>query len=145
MGFIASKGGGERAAVFTDLGSWTDEIIQHLKGCAHISMEANYDQRKLWNGPYANSLKERISGRGGHLSNTQSGELLSKVVNNRTKSIVLSHLSNQNNRPHLAESTVLYHIDEIFEGDIAISLQDGPSFSNFVGQSDPEILTTSLV
>ena len=145
VGFIASKGGGERAAVFTDLGSWTDEIIQHLKGCTHISMEANYDQRKLWNGPYANSLKERISSRGGHLSNTQSGELLSKVVNSRTKSIVLTHLSNQNNRPHLAESTVLYHIDEIFEGDIAISLQDGPSFSNFVGQSDAEILTTSLV
>lgn len=50
VGFIASRGSGERAAVFTDLGSWTDEIIQHLHGCAHISIEANYDHRRLWEG-----------------------------------------------------------------------------------------------
>ena len=110
-----------------------------------ISIEANYDHRRLWNGPYANSLKERISGRGGHLSNEQTGELLSKVVNERTKSLVLTHLSKQNNRPHLAESTVLYHIDEIFEGDIAISLQDGPTFCNYIGQADVELLASGLL
>lgn len=145
VGFIASRGTGERAAVFTDLGSWTDEIIQHLRGCSHISIEANYDHRRLWEGPYTNSLKERISSRGGHLSNQQTGELLGKVVNEQTKSIVLTHLSEQNNRPHLAESTVLYHIDELFEGDIAISLQDGPLFSHFIGRADTEMLTSGLL
>ena len=134
VGFIASRGDGERAAIFTDLGSWTDEIVKHLSGCSHISIEANYDHKKLWNGPYKYSLKERISGRGGHLSNQQTGELLSMVVGDHTRSIVLTHLSKENNRPHLAESTVLYYIDEIFSGDLAISKQDGPSFTHFVGE-----------
>jgi hypothetical protein len=70
---------------------------------------------------------------------------LGKVINEQTKSIVLTHLSEQNNRPHLAESTVLYHIDELFEGDIAISLQDGPLFSHFIGQADTEMLTSGLL
>lgn len=144
VGFIVSRGSGERAAVFTDLGSWTDEIIQHLQGCSHISIEANYDHRRLWDGPYAYSLKERISSRGGHLSNQQTGELLSKVVSERTKSIVLTHLSEQNNQPHLAESAVLYHIDELFEGDIAISLQEGPHFTHFIGHPDTEMPTLGL-
>ena len=49
--------------------------------------------------------------RGGHLSNEQTGDLLARVVGPQTKSIVLTHLSDKNNKPHLAESTVLYHID----------------------------------
>ena len=41
VAFIASYRG-ERAAVITDLGSWTDELVKH--GCEHISIEANYDE-----------------------------------------------------------------------------------------------------
>ena len=46
------------------------------------------------------------------------------------------HLSEKNNAPHLAESTVLYHVDDLFEGDIRISLQDGPEFTHHIGQSE---------
>lgn len=137
VAFIASHRG-ERGAVLTDLGSWTDELVNHVSGCQHISVEANYDNARLWNGPYPMKLKERISGRGGHLSNHQTGEFLSKVVNQNTRSVVLTHLSQKNNAPHLAESTVLYHIDEVFEGDIRVSLQDGPEFTHHVGQEEPE-------
>ena len=138
VGFIVNGKGNERAAVVTDLGSWTDELVNHLGSCSHISIESNYDVELLWNGPYNESLKRRITGRGGHLSNEQTGKLMAEVVSSKTKSIVLSHLSKQNNKPHLAESSVLYHIDEIFEGDIAISQQDGPEFTHFIGQSEPE-------
>jgi len=131
VGFIASHAG-KRAAIVTDLGSWTDELISHLKGCTHISIEANYDHNRLINGPYAMSLKERISGRGGHLSNDQTGQLLAKVVDSKTRTIVLTHLSSENNRPHLAESTVLYHIGDVFEGDIRICGQDGPEFTHII-------------
>ena len=47
-------------------------------------------------------------------------------------------MSEKNNAPHIAESTVLYHIDEVFEGDIQISLQDGPEFSHHIGQTESE-------
>ncbi len=124
---------GERAAIITDLGSWTDELVQHVRGCQHISVEANYDAKRLMSGPYPYSLKERISGRGGHLSNDQTGEFLSLVCTEKTRSITLTHHPERNNQPHLAESTVLYYIDEVFEGDIHVSSQDGPEITHFIG------------
>lgn len=137
VAFIASHRG-ERGAVITDLGSWTDELVNHVSGCQHISIEANYDNKRLWNGPYPMRLKDRIAGRGGHLSNDQTGQFLSHVVNKNTRSVVLTHLSEKNNAPHLAESTVLYHLDDLFEGDIQISLQDGPEFTHHIGQTEAE-------
>jgi phosphoribosyl 1,2-cyclic phosphodiesterase len=137
VAFVASHGG-ERAAIITDLGSWTDELVTHVHGCEHIAIEANYDYNRLMNGPYPYSLKDRISGRGGHLSNDQTGEFLANVCTAATRSISLTHLSEKNNQPHLAESTVLYHIDEVFSGDITISLQDGPDYTHFIGKKSTE-------
>ena len=135
VAFVASYGG-ERAAIITDLGSWTDELIKHVYGCEHISIEANYDEQKLNSGPYPYTLKERISGREGHLSNSQTGKFLAEVCTNMTRNVVLTHLSEKNNSPHLAESTVLYYISEIFDGDINISSQDGPEMTHYIGKSD---------
>jgi len=144
VAFVASYGG-ERAAIITDLGSWTDELIKHVYGCEHISIEANYDEQKLNSGPYPYSLKERIRGRGGHLSNGQTGQFLAEVSTKSTRNIVLTHLSEKNNSPHLAESTVLYYISEIFDGDIYISSQDGPEMTHYIGESDfKNTITTKL-
>jgi phosphoribosyl 1,2-cyclic phosphodiesterase len=82
--------------------------------------------------------------RGGHLSNNQTGELLSKVISKSTKSITLCHLSERCNKPHIAESTVLYHISEKFEGDITISKQTGPEFCHYIGQDEQEMMKTSV-
>ena len=136
VAFIASHRG-ERGAVITDLGSWTDELVNHVSGCQHISIEANYDHNRLWNGPYPMRLKDRIAGRGGHLSNDQTGQFLSQVVDKNTRSC-FDPFVRKNNAPHLAESTVLYHLDELFEGDIQISLQDGPEFTHHIGQTEAE-------
>lgn len=132
VAFVASHGG-ERAAIITDLGSWTDELINHVRGCEHISVEANYDHTKLVYGPYPYSLKDRISGRGGHLSNDQTGQFLAEVCTENTRSITLTHLSQKNNKPHLAESTVLFYIADVFSGDLSISHQEGPDFSHYIG------------
>ncbi|RJU96622.1 MAG: MBL fold metallo-hydrolase [Candidatus Poseidoniales archaeon] len=138
VAFVASHGG-ERAAIITDLGSWTDELVTHVRGCEHISIEANYDHKRLMYGPYPYSLKDRISGRGGHLSNEQTGQFLAEVCTENTRSITLTHLSEKNNMPHLAESTVLFYIDELFSGDLTISGQQGPDFSHYIGQSGEEL------
>ena len=135
VAFVASHEG-ERAAIITDLGSWADELVTHVRGCEHISIEANYDHNRLMFGPYPYSLKDRISGRGGHLSNEQTGRFLAEVCTEATRSITLTHLSEKNNRPHLAESTVLYFIDEVFSGDLRISAQNGPDFSHYIGQDN---------
>ncbi len=139
---IASNGDGRRAAVVTDLGELTADLMRHLSGCSHISIEANYDHDRLMSGPYPEVLKRRISGRGGHLSNAQTGDALSEIVNNNLESVVLCHLSERNNAPHLAESEVLMSMEERFSGSIGISLQSGPEFSNWLGQSEPERISS---
>ena len=141
VGFIINSGR-ERAAVVTDLGEATDELIRHLKGCSHISIEANYDAKRLALGPYPASLKSRISSRGGHLSNRQTADLLAEVLTTSTKSVVLCHLSEQNNAPHLAESEVLYQVEN-WGGDLRIAGPNGPEFSHWIGQTDPEVLLHS--
>jgi len=141
VGFIVSNGAGERAAFVTDLGDATEELLQHLRGCAHISIESNYDVERLMNGPYPAPLKQRIAGRGGHLSNRQTAGILESVVSDSLHSIVLCHLSEKNNAPHLAESESLIRIDQEFDGDLRISQQHGPEFSHWLGDGVAERLT----
>ena len=140
VGFIINSGSNGRAAVVTDLGEPTEELIQHLKGCAHISIESNYDAKRLTLGPYPAHLKARISGRGGHLSNRQTADLLAEILGPQTKSVVLCHLSEKNNAPHLAESEVLFQ-NENWSGDLRVSTQNGPEFSHWLGQAEAEILS----
>ena len=137
VAIIASDRGGDRAAIVTDLGEATHDLISHLRGCGHISIEANYDHSKLFNGPYPDSLKRRISGRGGHLSNKQTSQILREICNENLSSLVLCHLSEKNNAPHIAESEVLMAIGEGFTGEISISKQSGPEFIHWTGQSEP--------
>jgi len=120
-------------------------LVRHLGRCTHISLEANYDHGRLLGGPYPDRLKQRIMGRGGHLSNEQAADLLSEVCGPATRSVVLCHLSAQNNQPHLAESEVLMNIDDLFDGDLSISLQSGPEFSHYLHQVEPERLTCAQV
>jgi phosphoribosyl 1,2-cyclic phosphodiesterase len=84
-------------------------------------------------GPYPDSLKRRITGRGGHLSNSQTAEILREVMTPELKTIVLCHLSDKNNAPHLAESEVLMRIGEEYKGVIFISQQSGPDFKITIG------------
>ena len=63
-------------------------------------------------GPYPYPLKKRILGDRGHLSNENSGRLISRILNDRIRHIFLGHLSAQNNYPELAYETVRLEIDE---------------------------------
>ena len=136
IALIVSNGDGNRAGFVTDLGEATVELKRHLKGCAHISIEANYDHSKLMQGPYPDSLKRRITSRGGHLSNSQTAEILNEVMTPELKTIVLCHLSDKNNAPHLAESEVLMMIGEEYKGMIFISEQSGPEFKIIIGENN---------
>ena len=64
---------------------------------------------------------------------------MAEVCTETTRSITLTHLSEKNNAPHLAESTVLYYIDEVFSGDLQISAQNGPDFSHYIGAEDEAV------
>ena len=135
VAFLFSNCDGNRAAIATDLGHATDELIKHLRSCQHISIEANYEDRLLDKGPYPVHLKERIRGRLGHLSNDQTARLLSEAITPQTTSIALLHLSEKNNRPHSAETAVLCEVEESFSGVLGVCSQTGPDFTIHVGEA----------
>lgn len=62
-------------------------------------LEANHDISMLEAGPYPYSLKCRILGERGHLSNEDSGRLLCRLLHDNLKHIFLAHLSKENNYP----------------------------------------------
>jgi phosphoribosyl 1,2-cyclic phosphodiesterase len=96
------EGGGACAAVVTDLGHGTALVEDHCRNLDLLVLEANHDVEMLREGEYPPSLKARILSRVGHLSNEAMGDLLARVLDPRLRTVVLAHLSEQNNHPDLA-------------------------------------------
>ena len=105
------KCGHKQLAVATDMGTYTDYTVECLKGMDALFLEANHDVNMLQVGPYPYPLKQRILGDRGHLSNERSGQLLSKLLHDKLQTIVLGHLSQENNLPELAYETVRLEIN----------------------------------
>ena len=120
--------GRKKACVCTDLGLYTDYTVECLKDSDVVLLEANHDIRMLEVGPYPWSLKQRILGARGHLSNTSSGELLSRILNDHMKAVFLGHLSKENNLPELAYETVrmelFFHQDRYRAEELPIRVAD---------------------
>ena len=55
---------------------------------------------------YPRSLKQRISGRLGHLDNTTAARILGAVKHAGLQHVIAAHLSQQNNTPELARSAL---------------------------------------
>lgn len=102
---------GEKIAVATDMGEYTDYTLSHLEDCEGVLLEANHDINMLQAGSYPYQLKLRILGNKGHLSNDACGRMLCHLVRHRLKYILLGHLSQENNYPELAYETVKYELE----------------------------------
>lgn len=103
--FIFSDGR-RRLGVLTDTGSITPHIIDMLSACDALLLECNHDTDMLAEGPYPASLKERVGGRFGHLSNAQAAELLQALDTSLLQHLVAMHLSDKNNTPWLARQAL---------------------------------------
>lgn len=101
----------KKVSIVTDLGTFDDYTIDCLKNSDIIMAEANHDIRMLQVGPYPYPLKQRILSDYGHLSNENSGRLISSVLHDGVKTIYLGHLSKENNIPELAYETVRLEIE----------------------------------
>lgn len=97
---------GTKIGICTDLGFPTTLVQHHLQDCDYLYVEANHDPDMVHASPRPMFLKQRILGRSGHLSNSECGQLLAKVVTARLKHIHLAHLSGECNAPVKAIATV---------------------------------------
>jgi len=97
--------GQTRLGILTDTGSITNHICERLSGCDALVLECNHDSEMLAAGPYPASLKQRVGGQLGHLSNSQAADLLAEIDTSTLQHLVAAHLSEQNNsRPAVRQA-----------------------------------------
>ena len=95
----------------TDTGYINNKYFSVLSNRNLYILESNHDVEMLNNGPYAFSLRQRILGDKGHLSNYDSSLYLSKFIGDETKCIMLAHLSEENNTPDMAYDTLMERLE----------------------------------
>jgi phosphoribosyl 1,2-cyclic phosphodiesterase len=90
---------GVRVGMLTDLGYMPDSMRFHLRGVDFLMLESNHDLDMLKVGPYPWSVKQRVMGRNGHLSNDMVSQFILDGMDGCCKTLVLGHLSEHNNHP----------------------------------------------
>jgi len=96
---------GQRFGLLTDLGHVFSGLQKVIDTLDAVLIESNYDDAMLRLGPYPQRLKDRISGKRGHISNADAAELLGACDASQLQWACLGHLSAQNNSPEVALAT----------------------------------------
>lgn len=102
---------GVRVGVVTDLGYMPDSIKVHLRSVDLLLLESNHDLGMLKDGPYPWSVKQRVMGRRGHLSNDVVAQFIRDDLDYTVTTLILGHLSEHNNHPELARRAALSALD----------------------------------
>lgn len=105
VGFL--MGDGRRSFGYcTDTGVVSRLMAHRLAGCAALVLESNHDPEMLRTGPYPASLQQRVRSKTGHLANQTAADFLADLLHDRLEHVVLAHISETNNRPHLVKESV---------------------------------------
>lgn len=90
---------GIKVGIATDLGYMPESIKMHLRRVQVLLLESNHDTEMLRVGPYPWSVKQRVMGRNGHLSNAHTCDYLESDLDSGVQTLILGHLSEHNNHP----------------------------------------------
>ena len=121
VGFIFSAED-VRIGIVTDIGMVTNVVREKLKNCDAIVLEANHDETMLRDADRPWALKQRISGRQGHLSNRCAAELIVECAGMRLKKVFLAHISSDCNKPELAVATVTKNLQKHSLAHVSVAL-----------------------
>lgn len=111
VGYIIT--GNDKSIVYiTDTGYINNKYFDMLKNKEVYIMESNHDIEMLNNGPYPFRLRQRILSDKGHLSNYDSSRYISSFIGNKTRCVVLAHLSEENNTEDLAYNTLMERLND---------------------------------
>ena len=105
VGYVFYEGE-QKLSVVTDLGYMSEKVKEKISDSDSLVLETNHDVDMLRVGHYPWSIKRRILGDKGHLSNEAAGEALCDIMTNKTKSVYMAHLSRDHNLMDLARLTV---------------------------------------
>ena len=118
VGFVLTNGS-IRMGYCTDTGV-VSRLMQHRLSCCHgLVLESNHDPDLLRDGPYPLYLQQRVRSKQGHLTNDEAAQFLSDIMHQGLEHVVLSHLSETNNRPELAQAAVKAKMESLDQERVA--------------------------
>ena len=124
-----------KLTIATDLGAIKDGWLHQAEHSDILLLESNHDVNMLKSGRYPYELKRRILGKFGHLSNDDAGRAAVELVRRGVRTLILGHLSGENNFPELAYRSVACALEEagISSGDVRLCVASregrGPMFT----------------
>ncbi len=125
---------GLKVTVATDLGFVTGLVRERMKGSDCVVIEANHDENLLKQDVHRPwSLKQRILGKTGHLSNESAGRLLAEIAHQGLSKVVLAHISRDCNTPALARTAARKHLSKAGLAHIPIILAKQHEVSTEIG------------
>ena len=121
----------DKISIATDIGHMTNEILKQLEGSDFVLLESNYDTEVLKLSKYPFSLKQRIAGPNGHLSNEVASKVINYLLHDNLKTAMLGHLSKESNFPELAYQTVVNELinsnSDVSKLNLSVASRNEPS------------------
>lgn len=131
---VVEDADGRRVGIAYDVGSPTAALRHACRGLDALVIESNHDEVMLRASAYPASVRARIAGRAGHLSNREAAEVAAEVAHAGLSAVILAHLSDRCNRADLALDAMKAALRRTaFEGTIIVALQDVPTVPIEVG------------
>ena len=124
------EGSKENILYMTDTGYVSQKNRQYLHNLNYYIIESNHDIEMLMATKRPFFLKQRIQSDTGHLNNEYSARLMVEMIGDKTKEIVLAHLSEEANTKEKALAT--YH--QIF-------IENGVDFENIKVASQVDVVS----
>lgn len=121
VGFLVRTGGGNFGFA-TDLGHMTKLVAERIRPANVLVLESNHDVTMLQNSHRSWSLKQRILGRHGHLSNEAAAEAAAQIMSDGLKHLYLAHLSRECNKPELAMRVMTQRLQQIGAAHVQLQL-----------------------
>ncbi len=130
LGFVF-EAEGKRVAYVMDTGFIPESDYEHLSNCDLYIFESNYDAGMLFSSERPYYLKRRIDSVKGHLSNSDAAYYLTRLVGEKTRTLVLAHASEECN----TETKALDTLSSVFKSyaleltgiEVHVAKQDTPT------------------
>lgn len=121
VGFLIHTPAGN-IGFLTDLGHATKLALERVKSATALLLETNHDLKMLQESTRPWSLKQRIAGRHGHLSNLDAADALEKIMSDGLVQLYLGHLSRECNLPELANSVIMDRLETMAARHVEVEL-----------------------
>lgn len=121
VGFLLRTTAG-KIGFLTDLGHATKSVLQRVREANVLVLESNHDLKLLQESGRPWSLKQRIAGRHGHLSNKDAAAATEEIMSAELRHLYLAHLSRECNRPELAHQVMKACLKKLGAGHVKLEL-----------------------